>query len=88
MGEGPWWCQGTVRKAAGFCLVRSQRKGHLAWTSSPPTLMFKSEVGVIESIKKDSVIETEANSGSKLIFLIEICFQAKPLGHYWTFASF
>ena len=49
--------------------------------------MFKSEVGFTESIKKDSVIEMEANLGSKLMFLIEICFQAKPLGHYWTFAS-
>jgi len=29
----------------------------------------------------------EANSGSKLMFVIEICFQAKPLGHYWAVAS-
>lgn len=68
-------------------LVRSQRRGHLAWANSPPFLVFKSEVGFIESIKKDSVVEMEAKSESKLMFLVEICFQAKSSGPHWTFAS-
>lgn len=81
------WFKYPVTRADGLCLVRTQRRGHLASTNAPPTLVFKSEVGFIGSIEKDSAFEMEADSDSQLRFLVEICFQDKPLDHYWTFPS-
>lgn len=81
------WFKYTVTRADGLCSVRTQRRGHLAWTNAPPTLVFKSEVGFIGSIEKDSVVEMGADSDSKLRFLVEICFQNKPLAHHWAFPS-
>lgn len=67
-------CIGDDAESVIFCLVWAQTSGALAKTNLPSTLAFKSEMCFIESTKKESVVQVEANSDSKLMFLVDICF--------------
>lgn len=59
------WFKYTVTGALADVCKGPKDKAIWVGPTKPPTLVFKSEVGFIGSIKTDSVVETEANSDGK-----------------------